>query len=96
MWVQSRGQEDPLAKGMATHFSILAWRTPWTEKSMGLQRVGHDDEEDPPADEPEPELFLAPKADPNTASGKEQERPDEEYGDELLFLDDGEPEDGAR
>ena len=31
---------------MATHFSILAWRIPWTEKpdrlqSMGLQRVGH-------------------------------------------------------
>ena len=37
MQVQSLGQEDPLAKGMATHFSILAWRTPWTEKSMGLQ-----------------------------------------------------------
>ena len=32
---------------MATHFSILAWRTPWIEKpsglqSIGLQRVGHD------------------------------------------------------
>ena len=23
-------QEDPLEKGMATHFSILAWRIPWT------------------------------------------------------------------
>ena len=23
------GQEDPLEKGMATHFSILAWRIPW-------------------------------------------------------------------
>ena len=22
--------EDPLEKGMATHPSILAWRTPWT------------------------------------------------------------------
>ena len=26
--VQSLGQEDPLEKGMATHFSILAWRIP--------------------------------------------------------------------
>ena len=26
MWVQSLGWEDPLEKGMATHFSILAWR----------------------------------------------------------------------
>ena len=24
--------EDPLEKGMATHYSILAWRTPWTEE----------------------------------------------------------------
>ena len=44
--VQSLDQEDPLEKRMATHSSILAWRTPWTEEagglwSMGLQRVGH-------------------------------------------------------
>ena len=26
--VQSLGQEDPLEKGMATHSSILAWRSP--------------------------------------------------------------------
>ena len=37
---------DALAKGMATHSSILAWRIPWTEEpgglqSMGLQRVRH-------------------------------------------------------
>ena len=36
-----------LEKEMATYFSILAWKIPWTEKlgglqSMGLQRVGHD------------------------------------------------------
>ena len=30
-WVQSLGWEDPLEEGMATHFSILAWRIPWTE-----------------------------------------------------------------
>ena len=46
-WVQSLGQEDPLEEGMATEFSILAWRIPWTEEpdglqSMGPQRVGHD------------------------------------------------------
>ena len=33
MWetpVQFLGWEDPLEKGQATHFSILAWRIPWT------------------------------------------------------------------
>ena len=30
--VQSFGWEDPLEKGMANHFSILAWRIPWTEE----------------------------------------------------------------
>ena len=43
----SLGREDPLEKGMATHSSVLAWRTPWAEEpgglqSMGLQRLGHD------------------------------------------------------
>ena len=28
--VQSLGWEDPLEKGKAVHFSILAWRIPWT------------------------------------------------------------------
>ena len=28
--VQFLGQEDLLEKGKATHFSILAWRIPWT------------------------------------------------------------------
>ena len=45
--VRSLGREDPLEKEMATHSSILAWRTPWTEElgelqSTGWQRVGHD------------------------------------------------------
>ena len=35
-WVQSLGREDPLEKGMATHFSILAWRIPWTEEPAKL------------------------------------------------------------
>ena len=29
-WVLSLGWEDPLEKGKATRFSILAWRIPWT------------------------------------------------------------------
>ena len=46
-WVQSLGREDLLEKEMATHSSILAWKTPWTEEpgglqSMGSQRVGYD------------------------------------------------------
>ena len=41
-WVQSLGWEDPLEKGKATHYSILAWKIPWTGESMGSQRVGHD------------------------------------------------------
>ena len=40
-------QEDLLEKEMATHFSILAWEIPWTEKpgrqqSLGVTRVRHD------------------------------------------------------
>ena len=31
---------DPLEEGMATHFSILAWRIPWTEEPGGLQSMG--------------------------------------------------------
>ena len=34
--------DDPLEKEMATHSSILAWKIPWTEESMGSQRIGHD------------------------------------------------------
>ena len=29
-WVQSMGWEDLLEKGKAAHFSILAWKIPWT------------------------------------------------------------------
>ena len=36
-WVLSLGGEDPLEKGMPTHFSILAWRIPSTEEPGGLQ-----------------------------------------------------------
>ena len=45
--VQSLGWEDLLEEEMPTHYSILAWRIPWTEdlvglQSMGSQKVGHD------------------------------------------------------
>ena len=39
-WVQSLGPEDPLEKGMATHYSILAQKIPWTEEPGGLQSMG--------------------------------------------------------
>ena len=39
-WVQSLGREDPLEKEMATHSSILAWESPWTEEPGGLQSMG--------------------------------------------------------
>ena len=33
-WVGSLGWEDSLEKKRATHSSILAWRIPWTERSL--------------------------------------------------------------
>ena len=47
MQVGSLGWEDSLKEVMATHSSILAWRSPWTEEtgrlqSIGSQRVGYD------------------------------------------------------
>ena len=38
--VRFLGQEDPLEEGIATHSSILAWRTPWTEEPGRLQSMG--------------------------------------------------------
>ena len=37
---QSLDWEDPLEKKIATHSSILAWKTPRTEESSGLQSIG--------------------------------------------------------
>ena len=34
------GSEDPVEKEMATHFNILAWKIPWTDKPGGLQSIG--------------------------------------------------------
>ena len=46
-WAWFLAWKDPLEKEMATHSSVLAWESPWTEgpgrlRSMGLQRVGYD------------------------------------------------------
>ena len=38
--VRSLSQADPMEKGLATHFSILAWRIPWTEEPGRLQLMG--------------------------------------------------------
>ena len=45
--VRSLGSKCPVEDEMAPHYSILAWRIPWTEvsgglQSMGSQRIGHD------------------------------------------------------
>ena len=45
--VRDMDWEDLLEEGMATHFSLLAWRIPWTEEPGSLQsvmshRVRHD------------------------------------------------------
>jgi len=38
--IQFLGWEDPLEKEMATHFTILSWRIPWTEEFGRLQSMG--------------------------------------------------------
>ena len=40
MWVGSLGWEHSLEEEMATCFSILAWKIPWTEEPSGLQSMG--------------------------------------------------------
>ena len=37
--VWSLGWEDPLEKEMATYFSIVTWRIPWTGKSMEYKEL---------------------------------------------------------
>ena len=39
-WVHFLGVEDPLEEEMATRFSVLAWKIPWTEEPGRLQSVG--------------------------------------------------------
>ena len=40
-WIWSLGWGGPLEKEKATHSSILAWKTPWTEEPNGLSPWGH-------------------------------------------------------
>ena len=40
MQVRSLGREDLLEEELATHSSILAWKTPWTEEPGGIQYKG--------------------------------------------------------
>ena len=40
MWVQYLGWDDPLQEEMATYYSILAWRIPWTVEPEGSQSIG--------------------------------------------------------
>ena len=37
--IRSLGQEDDFREVMATHFSVLAWRIPWTEEPGGLESI---------------------------------------------------------
>ena len=46
MWVQSLDLEDPLEEGMATHFSVLAWRIPWMEEPDRLPSLWGQEESD--------------------------------------------------
>ena len=39
-WVPSLGLADSLEDGMATHYSILAWKISWTEEFGRLQSMG--------------------------------------------------------
>ena len=41
--VQSLGWEDLLDEGVATHSSVLVWRTPWTEEPGRLQSRGREE-----------------------------------------------------
>ena len=38
--VQSLDWEDPLEEEMATHPTVLAWRSPWTEEAASLGFIG--------------------------------------------------------
>ena len=38
--VQSLDWEDPLEEEMATHSTVLAWRSPWTEEAASLGFIG--------------------------------------------------------
>ena len=39
-WVRSPGQEDRVQEKMATHSSVLVWKTPRTDEPGGVQSLG--------------------------------------------------------
>ena len=41
--IQSLVWEDPVEKEVATDFSILAWKIPWTKKPDRLQSMGSEE-----------------------------------------------------
>ena len=41
MWILSLGQEEPLEKEMATHSSVLAWRSHGQRSLAGYSPQGH-------------------------------------------------------
>jgi len=38
-WVRSQGWEDLLEEGMATHSSIMAWRSLWTDEPVSKEEL---------------------------------------------------------
>ena len=73
---------------MATHFSILAWETPWTEgpgglQSMRSQRVRHDltTERMPAHSSPNPDAV------PHSRQEKKNTQPNPEPPKEIIQLD---------
>ena len=46
-WIQYSGWGNPLEKGMATHSSILASRTPWTEEPADYSPWGYKESQRP-------------------------------------------------
>ena len=59
--VQSRGEEDSLEEGMATHSSTLAWRTPWAEEPGRVQSMrSQKNSKDKAMYKPTPSLTVSP------------------------------------
>ena len=49
MQFQSLGWEVPLEEEIASHSSVLFWRTPWIEEPGGLQSMGPEESDVPDA-----------------------------------------------
>ena len=78
-WVRSLGQEDPMEKGMATHFSILAWGIPWQRILVGYSPWGHK-ESDTTEQFPHSLLYKISFGLPGCSAGKESACNEEDLG----------------